>query len=137
MTQTTETQTTDETTEAPVVETPEVEQTPQADEPKTFDADYVQKLRKEAGDHRVAAKEATARVEALEREVWTLKVAALGKLADPTDLPFEPGADVAEAVDRLLAAKPHLAARRVSGDVGQGNRGPATSSVSLMDMLRG
>lgn len=136
MTENTEIQNTDETTETtetPVVETPDVEQTPQADEPKTFDADYVAKLRKEAADNRVKAK----RVDELEREVWTLKAAALGKLADPTDLPFEPGADVAEAVDRLLAAKPHLAARRVSGDVGQGNRGPATSSVSLMDMLRG
>ncbi len=52
-----------------------------------------------------------------------------GRLADATDLAVDdalfgedglPDADkVTVALDELLASKPHLAARRVSGDVGQ------------------
>ena len=62
----------------------------------------------------------------------TAQAAATGRLADPTDLPFtddllddEGLADtvkVQAAVDELLARKPHLAARRPRGDVGQGAR---------------
>ncbi|WP_308280567.1 hypothetical protein [Williamsia sp. DF01-3] len=65
---------------------------------------------------------------------------ATGKLADPTDLPFnaehleDPDA-LAAAVDALIEAKPHLKARRFVGDVGQGGRGSAEAGVNLLGML--
>jgi hypothetical protein len=66
-------------------------------------------------------------------------------LADPFDLPFDEAlldddglvdeAKVAAAVDALLVARPHLATRRPSGDVGQGAADGA-GSFSLVDSLR-
>lgn len=106
------------------------------DEPETFDRAYVQQLRDEAAKHRVKAK----RADDLARKLFTMRVAALGKLADPTDLEFDErlleDRDALErAVDELVAAKPHLGDRRPRGDVDQGVRTtPAT--VSLSGMLR-
>lgn len=73
------------------------------------------------------------------------RVARIRGLADPTDLPVtddlldEDGlvdsAKVQAAVDVLLARKPHLAARRPRGDVGQGAR-PEVESVGPASLLR-
>ena len=111
------------------------------DEPETFDREYVQKLRDEAAGHRVKAK----RAEALAAALVTATAAGTGKLADPTDLPFtddlldEDGLvdveKVATAVDDLIKRKPHLAARRPRGDVGQGAR-PETDEIGLATLLR-
>lgn len=106
-------------------------------EPKVFDEAYVKGLRDEAAKYRTKAKGA----DALAARLHTALVAAHGKLADPSDLPFDPAhlddeAALAAAVDELLARKPHLAARRVSGDVGQGARNGA-GTVDLLGMLRG
>ena len=62
-------------------------------------------------------------------------------MADPTDLPFDPEHlddpdALAAAVDELLVRKPHLAARRPSGDIGQGNRGPVSEPFSLLGLLK-
>lgn len=111
----------------------EVEQT----EPDSFDREYVEKLRKEAADARVRAKDRDTLAAAL----WAANVAATGRLADPTDLALPDDADpldqeaVEVAVTELLARKPHLASRRPRGDVGQGVAG-STSSVDLAGMLR-
>lgn len=107
------------------------------DEPETFPAEYVKQLRKEAADNRVKAKAA----ESLQREVFGLRVAALGKLHDASDMPFDPALlddpdKLAQAVDELVARKPYLARQEVRGTVGQG-AAPATPSVSLIDALRG
>ena len=65
---------------------------------------------------------------------------ATGRLADPSDLAFDdthiddPEALTA-ALDDLLASKPHLASRRVAGDIGQGVSGYGTA-VDLAGMLR-
>ena len=65
---------------------------------------------------------------------------ATGRLADPSDLAFDdahltdPDALTA-AIDDLLARKPHLASRRVVGDVGQG-AGKGDTPVDLAGMLR-
>ena len=121
----------DETPEAG--ETPEQEVETPAEQPETFPRDYVEKLRKEAAEARTKAKTA----EDLERENWTLKAQLDGRLADASDLAFTAGKDVAEAITELLAAKPHLAARRLESTEGLGNVGkPSTPPVSLMDMLR-
>lgn len=82
-----------------------------------------------------------------------VKVAAAGKLADPSDAAslldleqFEVNADgdvdqkkVDAAIDRLLEEKPHLAAKgaRPSGDGGGGPRGdPAGGKESMNDLIR-
>lgn len=99
----------------------------------TFDRPYVENLRKESGDWR---KRATA----AEQQLHTYRVAELGKLQDPTDLPYSSDYDTAEkleqAVDELLERKPHLRARQVAGDVGQHDNGDTGGGFSLTGMLR-
>ena len=123
-------------------ETTEVETTQEApedaqDDAETFPRDYVEKLRKEAAEARVKAKKA----DELARELFTAKVTATGRLADPSDLPFsdELVADadaLSAAIDALLEAKPHLASRTPRGDVGQGPTGGNSDDVDLAAMLR-
>lgn len=116
---------------------------PAADELRqTFDRPYVEALRRSEAAHRVRAKTA----DALGARLVTAYAAATGRLADPTDLAASPElcdddgvpdpGKVAAAVDALLEARPHLATRRPSGDVGQGARPGDTAGVSLAGMLR-
>ena len=91
------------------------------DDAETFPREYVEKLRKENADARVKAK----RADDLAARLHTALVAATGRLADPSDLPFDDAhledADALNAaVDALLARKPHLASRRPVGSIGQG-----------------
>ena len=122
---------TEEPTAPPEVE-PEVEP-----EPDTFPASVVRDLRKENARYRDRAKAADELREAL----WQARVAATGRLADPTDLvmpedadPLDPEA-VNAAVEDLLGRKPHLAARAVAGTVGQGHSEP-TTHTDLAGILR-
>ena len=106
-------------------------------EPDVFPREVVEKLRQENGKYRQRAQQADTLAERLHTEL----VRATGKLADPTDLPFDPEHlddpdALAAAVDELLVRKPHLAARRPSGDIGQGNRGSAAAPFSLLDVLK-
>lgn len=107
------------------------------DEPEVFTREYVEKLRKEAADARVRAK----RSDDLTSALWTARVAATGRLADPSDLAMPEGADpldddaLTAAVDDLLLRKPHMATRRPAGDVGQGATGVA-DTVDLAGLLR-
>src|ERR1700722_10698021 len=88
------------------------------DEPKTFNADYVSELRNEAKGHREKS-------QALAAQLHTELVRQTGRLADPTELPYDaahlddPDA-LKVAIDELLARKPHYAARTPNGHVGQG-----------------
>ena len=112
------------------------DETEPADEPDTFPRSYVDKLRKEAADARVKVKDR----DDLAARLHTQLVAANGRLADPSDLPFDEAhledADALNAaVDDLLARKPHLASRRPVGDIGQGVSA-ATSTVDLAGILR-
>jgi hypothetical protein len=106
-------------------------------DPETFPRAYVQQLRKESAGYRERAQQADQLAERLHTEL----ARATGRLADPTDLPFDqahlddPDA-LAAAVDDLLDRKPHLKARRPVGDVGQGDRGRASEPVNLAAMLR-
>lgn len=121
-------------------EDPQDAQNPPEGEQDTFPREYVEQLRAEAAEARVKRKEASERLEGYARELFTARVAALGKLADPNDLPFnadllEDHAALERAVDDLLQAKPHYAARTPRGDVGQGTTG-ASSTVDLAGLLR-
>ena len=111
-------------------------QEPQEDA-ETFPRAYVEKLRQEAADARVRAKKA----DDLARELFTARVAATGRLADPNDLPFDDAllADLPAleaAIDELVAQHPHYAARRPRGDIGQGATGADGGTVNLAGMLR-
>lgn len=112
------------------------------DGPDTFDRAYVQRLRDEAAAHRVKAK----RVDVVTQRLVTAMAAQTNRLADPSDLPFSPDlldddglpdeSKIAEAIEQLLAKKPHLASRRPQhSDVGQGAQAEA-DTVSLADLLR-
>lgn len=103
---------------------------------ETFPREYVEKLRKEAADARVKAK----RADDLAVRLHTALVAATGRLADPSDLPFDEAhledADaLSAAVDELLARKPHLASRRPVGSIGQGATA-TPAGVDLAGILR-
>ncbi|KUI27754.1 hypothetical protein [Mycobacterium sp. GA-2829] len=107
------------------------------DEPDTFPRAYVEDLRQENGKYRQRAQKADVYAQRLHTEL----VRATGRLADPTDMPFdedhlaEPDKMTA-AIDDLLARKPHLASRRPVGDIGQGVSPPG-GTVDLAAILRG
>lgn len=136
-----------ENTPAELVETQEDAQDAQEDaqetqedaqeDAETFPRAYVEKLRQEAAEARVRAK----RADDLARELFTARVAATGRLADPNDLPFDDAllADMPAleaAIDELVAQHPHYAARRPRGDVGQGATGSDAGTVNLAGLLR-
>lgn len=106
-------------------------------EPETFRREYVEKLRKESAGYRERAQQA----DQLAERLHTALVAATGRLADPTDLPFDAHHldDVdamTAAIDVLVERKPHLKTRRPSGDVGQGAGGAKAGDVDLAALLR-
>jgi hypothetical protein len=112
------------------------ETTDSNDEPDTFPRSYVEDLRKENKNYRERAK----RGEEFAQRLHTELVRATGRLADPSDLAFneshlEDADAISAAIDDLLAKKPHLASRRVSGEIGQGAT-PSTSTVDLAGLLR-
>ncbi|ALI26933.1 hypothetical protein XA26_30980 [Mycolicibacterium fortuitum] len=104
----------------------------------TFSRTYVEKLRRENAGYR----ERASRADELAQRLHTALVAATGRMADATDLPFDAAhlddeQALTDAIDELLTKKPHLASRRPFGDVGQGNRGAASEApVNLADILR-
>lgn len=139
-------------TPEPEVTTPETETVaaetqsePNTDESQgdtAFSREYVEKLRKESAGYRDRAKSAEARVDELSRQLFTAKVMASGKLADATDLEYNPELlddddALSAAIDALTESKPHLKARKVAGDVGQGDRGKPEEPFSLLKALKG
>lgn len=125
---------------APTSDTPE---TPtEAQEPRTYDEDYVKALRDEAAGHRVKAK----RADTLAAALVTSIAAGTGKLVDPRDLPHgehllgEDGLPdpekIGAAIDVLIRERPHLASRRPTGHLEQGAR-PDEPGLSLLGLLRG
>lgn len=104
---------------------------------ETFPREYVEKLRTEAADARIKAK----RAEDYARRLQHALVGATGRLADPTDLPFDEANVMDEeqlnaAIDSLLETKPHLASRRPRGNIGQGPVSTGDGTVSLAGLLR-
>lgn len=107
------------------------------DDAETFPRSVVEKLRQENGRYRQRAGQADAYAQRLHTEL----VRATGRLADPADLEFDaehlddPEA-MTTAIEELLAEKPHLASRRPTGDIGQGQRGGSSQPFSLLGMLK-
>lgn len=102
----------------------------------TFPREYVEKLRAENAENRVKAK----RADDLAHRLHEALTAATGRLQDPRDLQFDethlddPEA-LTTAIDNLLEDRPHLASRRVMGDIGQGATGTKSNTVNLAGML--
>lgn len=134
-------QVTDDVTETEVQPEPASEADVSGDgteneEPDTFDRAYVEKLRQENGKYRQRAQRADDLAKRLHRAL----VEQTGRLQDPSDLPFDEDhlsdtESLTSAIDELLTAKPHLAARRITGDVGQGVG--TTAGVNLAEIMRG
>lgn len=106
------------------------------DDAETFPRSYVEKLRKEAAGHRDRAK----RADDLAARLHTALVEGTGRLADARDLPFDEShlddpVALSEAIDAVLADKPHLATRKPMGNIGQGVA-PVSNDVSLGGILR-
>lgn len=118
----------------PEPNTEETEVTEEAED--TFPRSYVEKLRDESAKYRQRAQQ----TDTLAQRLHTALVEATGALQDATDLEYDekhlddPEA-LQQAIDELIKAKPHLAARRPRGDVGQGHTG-SSNPVDLAGILR-
>jgi hypothetical protein len=109
-------------------------------EAETYPADVVRKLRDENAKVRLRAKDSETRVDELSRELFALRVTALDKLEDVSDLAYDPELlspdKLAAAVEELVTARPHYAKRaRPSGSAGQGNRGGSASAPTFADLF--
>lgn len=114
-----------------------VDSSPGETEPDTFPRSYVEQLRAENGRYRERGK----RADELARRLHTELVRATGRLADPEDMPFDEAhlddtTALVAAIDELLTRKPHMAARRPVGDIGQGAVSGGPSTVDLAAILR-
>lgn len=109
------------------------------DAPETFDRAYVEELRRESANYRTRAKTA----DDLRSALWAERVRADGRLHDVSDLPMPDDADpldtdsVQAAVDALIESKPHLARRKVTGEIGQGQTTPDNHAPSLLGLMNG
>lgn len=127
----------EETPESPEdTEAPEdgAEALPEGD---TFPRAYVEKLRRESAEYRVKAQ----RVDEIGARLHEALVAADGRLASPSDLPYDAAllddpAALEKAIADLLAAKPHLASRKPRGNIGMGAKKSTDDGVSLAGILR-
>ena len=123
----------EESPEEPTVEEQAEEPTEEQD---TFPRDYVEKLRDENAKYRQRAQ----RADDLAHRLHNALTAATGRLADPSDLPYEEShLDDPEALQRaiqeLLEKKPHLGSRKPVGNIGQGVSS-STDAVDLAAMMR-
>lgn len=108
----------------------------------TFPRPYVEQLRKECATYRKQAEASSAAAEQLRNDLHLALVEIDGRLAVPSDLPPLEGDNaldrsaIAAAIDKLLEARPRLAARALAGDIGQGARGGRGKTVDLIELMR-
>lgn len=104
------------------------------------DAAPVARARRQAARYRRELRDVETERDELAAALWHERVAALGVLADPTDLPHDPEAlhdpdRLRELADELVTRKPHLRSRRIRERAGQGE-GDGSGTVSLSGLLR-
>lgn len=126
------------------LEEPHNDDEPDGDEPDSDEPDgdepEISRARQQAARYRRELRDVESERDELAGALWTERVAALGVLADPTDLPHDPDAlhdpdRLRELADELVAAKPHLRSRRIRERAGQGE-GDGSGTVSLSGLLR-
>lgn len=115
----------------------ESDETDEPDDPETAP---VARARRQAARYRRELRDVESERDELAAALWTERVAALGVLADPTDLPHDPEAlhdpdRLRELADELVERKPHLRSRRIRERAGQGE-GDGSGTVSLSGLLR-
>lgn len=103
------------------------------------DSTPLKRARRDAAKYRRRLRDAEARLDEVQRELFAARVRATGRLADPSDMPFDPallddGDALTEAIDALTEAKPHLKARAF-GDIGQ-REVDSRPAVSIGSILR-
>lgn len=122
----------------------QLEDSTESDEPDDDEPDddkpEISRARQQAARYRRQLRDVESERDELAAALWTERVAALGVLADPTDLPHDPDAlhdpdRLRELADELVAAKPHLRSRRIRERAGQGE-GDGSGTVSLSGLLR-
>lgn len=138
--------TTDVTETEDTLETPEAEEGTDTteDEPAngdTFSRAYVEKLRRQAEGLRSRAQDAEARAEDLSQRLHTALVAATGRLQDAGDLAYSPehlesDETLTASIDALLSERPHLKARRITGDAGLGVKGTDAPQSDFLSLAR-
>lgn len=97
------------------------------------------RARQQAARYRRQLRDTETERDELAAALWVARVDALGVLADPDDLPFDPDAlhdpdRLRELADELVTRKPHLRSRRIRERAGQGE-GSAPGGVSLAAIL--
>lgn len=107
------------------------------DDQDTFPRAYVEQLRAESAKYRTKSQSADALAHRLHVEL----VRGTGRLADPSDLPFDQShiddpAALEAAIEELIKNKPHLASRKPRGDIGQGASTQTAATVDLLGLLR-
>lgn len=112
-----------------------------SDDGESFPRVYVEQLRRKQQTYRHRAKVAERRAEQLSRELYRSRVDELGLLADPDDMAYDDellmnGDALRDAVTELVRTKPHLAARRVRGNIGQHDEPAGSSGPTLGAILR-
>ena len=116
--------------------------TPEDTSGDMFPRPYVEQLRKESANYRKQAESSSAAAEQLRNDLHLALVELDGRLAVPSDLPPLEGDNaldrsaIAAAIDKLLEARPRLAARALAGDIGQGARGARGKTVDLIELMR-
>lgn len=113
------------------------------DEPDSDETDgdepAVARARQQAARYRRQLRDVEGERDELAAALWTERVGALGVLADPADLTYDPDAlhdpdRLRELADELVTAKPHLRSRRIRARAGQGE-GTHDGGVNLAAML--
>lgn len=103
------------------------------------DEPAVARARQQAARYRRQLRDVESERDELAEALWAERVTALGTLADPADLPYDPDAlhdpdRLRELADELVTAKPHLRSRRIRARAGQGE-GSHEGGVNLAAML--
>ena len=114
----------------------------QGDDDDTFPRSYVQRLRRRSNGYRLQLRERESDVDRLQRQLFAERLQRLDLVVDHDAVPYDPALlddddALQEHIEGLLADKPYLRKRKVSGNIGQhSSNGVGGSSVSLMDKLR-
>ena len=107
----------------------------------TFPRSYVQRLRERSNGYRLQLRERESDVDTLQRQLFAERLQRLDLVIDHDAVPYDPALlddddALQEHVEGLLAAKPYLRKRKVSGNIGQHSSNGGGSGFSLMDTLR-
>src|SRR5690625_542652 len=100
------------------------------------------RLRERSNGDRLQLRERESEVETLQRQLFAERLQRLDLVIDHDAVPFNAALlddddALEEHIEGLLADKPYLRKRKVSGNIGQhSSNGVGGSSVSLMDKLR-